>query len=178
LGWLGDLILSLETALGVPFAFILMAAVFVLFCWLSLSFYKSNKQIKNDYEKEIRELKPGLQELADRQRQTSEAFNRFLQLLETRYGQLAGPERRPELPATRLGALPNVQTNEASPSLLQGIDLDIPLHLKGGTLLQVTIQGDHRVARYAFPSPETPGGYIYKDLIINIKRPLGDSETL
>ncbi|MFA5868686.1 MAG: hypothetical protein WC941_03200 [Candidatus Bathyarchaeia archaeon] len=171
---LSDLLLQLENLLGIPFAFILMAAVFVLFCWLSLSIYKSNQQVKTEYETEIRQLKPSLHELSERQRQTSEAFARFLQLLETQYGQLAAAERLPELPGVELKALPPSSPESAPNGLLQGIDPDVPRQLRGGTLVQLTIQADRRVARYAFPAPGTPRGYVYQDLII---ASAGDPET-
>jgi len=151
---LSDLLLQLENLLGIPFAFILMVAVFVLFCWVSISIYKSTKQTQTEYDAEIRQLRPSLQELSERQRQTSEAFSRFLQLLETQYGQLASAEKLPELP------------EPAPDGLFQGVDPDIPRQLRGGTLVQITIQADRRVARYAFPAPGTPRGYVYQDLII------------
>ncbi len=163
---LSDLLLQLENLLGIPFAFILMAAVFVLFFWISISIYKSTTQVKTEYETEIRELKPSLQELSERQRQTSEAFSRFLQPLETQYGQLAASEKFPELPGIELKSLPPSSTEPAPTGLLQGVDPDIPRQLRGGTLVQITIQTDRRVARYAFPAPGVPKGYIYQDLII------------
>jgi hypothetical protein len=171
---LSDLLLQLENLLGIPFAFILMAAVFVLFCWISISIYKSNQQVKTEYETEIRQLKPSIQELSERQRQTSEAFARFLQLLETQYGQLASSERLQELPGVELKALPPSSPEPVPNGLIQGIDPDIPRQLRGGTLVQIIIQADRRVARYAFPAPGTPQGYVYQDLIISSA---GDTET-
>lgn len=164
--FLSDLLLQLENLLGIPFAFILMAAVFVLFFWISISIYKSTRQVKTEYETEIRQLRPSIQELSERQRQTSEAFSRFLQLLETQYGQLSSTEKLPELSGVELKALPPASPEPAPNGLLQGVDPDIPRQLSGGTLVQITIQADRRVARYAFPAPGTPKGYVYQDLII------------
>lgn len=175
---LSDLLLQLENLLGIPFAFILMAAVFLMFCWVSLSIYRSNQQAKTEYETELRQLKPSIQELSEGQRQTSEAFARFLQLLEAQYGKLASPERPPELAEVKLRALPPSGPDPAPSEPLQGVDPDIPRQLGGGTLVQITIQADRRVARYAFPSPAAPGGYVYQDLVVAPAADRGEHKDL